>query len=215
MEQEEKLSIITRVEQQKKNSRRYNVYIDDSFAFGVHEDVLVKYRLIKGKELDKQEYKEILEAEERKKVEHKALRFLSYRARSRQEMQQYLRQQEYDLALIEDVLRELEVKKLIDDRQFAKQWSEDRILYKQKGPLMIKAELQQKGLAASDIEEAMENINDQEALSACLKLGQKKWEQLKKEQDARKREYKLKQYLLRRGYTYEQVQFVWEDLLQS
>ncbi|MDY3702578.1 MAG: recombination regulator RecX, partial [Limosilactobacillus coleohominis] len=42
---------ITKIEAQKRKGR-YNVYLDGKFAFPVAESVLIKFRLMKGVELD-------------------------------------------------------------------------------------------------------------------------------------------------------------------
>ena len=32
---------ITKMEQQKGNKKRYNIYVNDEYAFGIHEKILV------------------------------------------------------------------------------------------------------------------------------------------------------------------------------
>ena len=46
------LKKITKIEVQKKNKHRYSVYINDSFEFGINEEVLLKYGLEVGSEID-------------------------------------------------------------------------------------------------------------------------------------------------------------------
>ena len=45
--------VITKIEAQKKKGR-YNIYLNDAFAFGVDEATVVKYALFKGTELTKE-----------------------------------------------------------------------------------------------------------------------------------------------------------------
>lgn len=42
---------ITKITSQKQKGR-YNIFIDEQFAFGVTESVLIKFRLAKGLEID-------------------------------------------------------------------------------------------------------------------------------------------------------------------
>ena len=42
---------ITRLVRQKKNNQRVSIYLDDQFAFGVYEDLILLHQLYKGKEL--------------------------------------------------------------------------------------------------------------------------------------------------------------------
>ena len=39
---------ITKIEVQKKKQNRFNIYINDEFAFGVDEATLLKFSLTKG-----------------------------------------------------------------------------------------------------------------------------------------------------------------------
>ena len=50
--------VITKIEAQKKKGR-YNIYLNDAFAFGVDEATVVKYALFKGTELTKEQIEEI------------------------------------------------------------------------------------------------------------------------------------------------------------
>ena len=36
-----KLPVITKITQQKKDNERYNIFLDEKYAFSVHETVLV------------------------------------------------------------------------------------------------------------------------------------------------------------------------------
>lgn len=46
------MPFITKISTQKKNTERFNIFLDDKYAFSVDADVLVKFELKKGKELD-------------------------------------------------------------------------------------------------------------------------------------------------------------------
>ncbi|MGV3466194.1 MAG: recombination regulator RecX, partial [Heyndrickxia sp.] len=45
------MPIITKITVQKNLSDRYNIYLDEEYAFSVDEDVLTRFQLRKGKEL--------------------------------------------------------------------------------------------------------------------------------------------------------------------
>ena len=49
---------ITKIEAQKRKGR-YNVYLDGQYAFPVAESVLIKYRLMKGMELDQNQIAQV------------------------------------------------------------------------------------------------------------------------------------------------------------
>ncbi|WP_025028519.1 RecX family transcriptional regulator [Caldalkalibacillus mannanilyticus] len=205
---------ITRIEQQKKNSHRYNVYIDDQYAFSVHEDVLVSCRLLKGKELTIAYLNQILVEEEKKKIERAGLRYLSYRARTKKEMETHLSSKEFDLDLISDVISKWIDQGLIDDLRFAIQWCTERSEYKKRGKRVLREELKEKGVAPLWIEQALEHINDEVEWNACLQLAEKKVRMLKDFSEPRNRS-KLFQYLMRKGYSLELIQQIYRHLLQK
>lgn len=62
---------ISKITVQKKMKQRYNVYVDekgtDRYSFSVDEDTLIKFGMRKGLELNEDEIKEIVDADEAKK----------------------------------------------------------------------------------------------------------------------------------------------------
>ena len=54
---------VTKITTQKREGR-YNVFLDDQYAFPISEDVMIKYRIFKGMEIDKQLQEEILAADD-------------------------------------------------------------------------------------------------------------------------------------------------------
>ena len=51
--------VITKIEGSEEKKGRYNIYLNDAFAFGVDEATVVKYALFKGTELTKEQIEEI------------------------------------------------------------------------------------------------------------------------------------------------------------
>ncbi|WP_409340903.1 RecX family transcriptional regulator [Paenibacillus sp. MBLB4367] len=192
-------SVITSVEQQKRNKRRYNIFVDESFAFSVHEDILIKYRLLKGETIDNERMLEVIQAEERQEVYAHALRYIGRSPRSMKEVRQKLKLKGYEQTIIDLTIERLKNEKLIDDGMFAMQWTEHRIMNQSKGRNWVKQELQQKGIASENIQEAIASLDEEAELANASKLAAKKLSSLKGEPYERKQ--KLASFLLRRGYT--------------
>lgn len=53
------MPFITKISTQKKNTERFNIFLDEKYAFSVDADVLVRFDLKKGKELDELDILEI------------------------------------------------------------------------------------------------------------------------------------------------------------
>lgn len=90
-----------------------------------------------------------------------ASNLLSYRPRSRHELQQALTRKRIDPSIIQTALDQLEEHRLIDDHRFAQAWMEDRMRFRHRSRLRIKLELQQKGIESWIIGEVLGQYNDE------------------------------------------------------
>jgi regulatory protein len=149
--------MITSLEKQK-NRPRYNVFVAEEFAFSIHEDILVKFQIKKGHYLDQQLTEAVLKAEEFNKVKQSALRYLSYRQRTKQEIISYLQKKGYQCKDVLDIVSWLEQSGFLNDQVYAQQWIEQRVRSKPRGRYMLKQELLARGVEEQLIEEAAEEI---------------------------------------------------------
>ena len=53
------MKVITKIGRQKNNQERYNIYLNDEYAFAVDESTLIKFGLMKGKTLEQFDIDEI------------------------------------------------------------------------------------------------------------------------------------------------------------
>lgn len=196
---EQQLFVITMVEKQKRSRHRYNIFINDEYAFSVHEDIMIKHRLLKGETIHPEQTASILEDEERNQAYMKALRMIGRRPHSTSEVKRKLKEQGIEQAVIEWTCELLKKQNYINDEEFAKMWTEHRIYSQKKGRNLVRQELQQKGVSKELVKDAMEAIDPDEELQGALKLGQNKWKQTSGTVLDRKR--KTGAYLLRRGFT--------------
>ncbi|MDQ0164798.1 RecX family transcriptional regulator [Bacillus horti] len=219
MEQEhnpKQTGTISKIEVQKKNKQRYNIYIDGDYAFAVHEDILISQRLQKGKEITASELDVITAEEQYKKAERAAYHYLSYRPRTRKEIKDSLLRKDVEAGIVEQILDKLETEGYINDLDFALRWVSERIQLKLKGPLVLKEELRQKGISSRDIAEALGQLEYEEQVDACMRLAEKKWDQVKKRYtEKREQKHKLMMYLQRRGFSFEVIQPVIQRLEES
>ncbi len=88
---------ITDIRPQQKRHDRLSIIIDDEFAFGIHQDVLLTAGIAAGDELTDEQIAEIKRLEARRAAKEKAIRLLAYRARSRKEIADRLRQPVFKL----------------------------------------------------------------------------------------------------------------------
>ncbi|MGN7165911.1 regulatory protein RecX [Paenibacillus cellulositrophicus] len=203
---------ITEVERLAKPRGRYLISFGP-YTLSVHEDVLVKYRMVKGNAFTKQELEEIVVADERQQAYVEGLKALERKPRTRKEIEMKLRQKGIETGSIEYALNRLVEERLVDDESYARQWAQQRIRNHRKGKAWIRQELQQKGVDKSIISEALAEVSSDQEFEAALAAGRKKWNQTKGEAADRKR--KTGAYLMRRGYSGEQVRKVINQLLKE
>ena len=207
---------ITAIEVQKKNKNRFNVYIDDSFAFAVHEDVIVSHNLTVGKELPADYIEKVVLAEEQSKAKNYALRLLGYRARSEHEIRSRLHQKGFERDIIEETVRFLKKYNYIDDYAFAKTLVNDELNLKHSGEALIKQKLLQKGISKEIIQSVLSEILDEEeSLAACKTLAGKKLNTSYRNDAPKDKMRKLVVFLQRRGYPYSIIKKAVRELLDD
>ncbi len=205
---------ITRITTQKKNSQRYNVYVSEgekeSFGFGIDEAILIEFQLRKGMELDEATITELLKKDIVYKSYLLAINFLSYRMRSRKEIHDYLLQKEVEPEHISMILDRLSNKNLIDDRQFAEMFVRTRMNTSSKGPMIIKKELMEKGVAPKLAEEAIQLYTYEAQYKKVIKLVQKKLQQKRKD-SFRKQLQNVQGTLQQKGFSQDIIQTVLDE----
>lgn len=212
---------VTLIEPQKNNSQRYNVYLDDEFAFGIDEGNLVKFGLHKGQELAQEEVDRIFEESELYKLYSRALDYLSYRPRSVKEVRDYLREKsiKYQASgikgeaasgvVIQSIIDRLKRSQYLDDGEFTRWWIKQRTeTSKPRGPRFIRAELYQKGVDENLIKQVWQELKiDEQQL--CLKAAQNRARRYNFSNFKQRK--KLFDYLMRRGFNFDAV----EDVLKT
>jgi regulatory protein len=130
----------------------------------------------------------------------RALRLLSVRSRSRQELRQRLQQAGFERAEIDDALVDLERVGLVDDARFAREFVRDRVTTRLTGRRVIRTALRQKGVAAEVAEAALEEAGDDEERAVALATRRAARLTGLPPETAYRRLYDL---LLRRGYAHD------------
>ncbi|MEK4880537.1 MULTISPECIES: regulatory protein RecX [Paenibacillus] len=201
---------ITKVERQKKSDHRYIIHFG-AYNMTVHEDVMIKYRMITGNSFMKADLEGIVVADERQRAYVEGLRYLERKPRTAMEMTRRLRQKEIGETIIAEVVQRLQEERLLDDPLYAKQWAEQRIANQRKGKMWIRQELREKGIDKTLIAEALENITPEQELESALETGRKKWNLIRG--DASDKRRKTGAFLMRRGFSGDMVRQVINTLL--
>lgn len=200
---------VTALRIQKRRKNRVNVFLDGEYAFSLQDTVAATLRL--DQTLTEQEIKALKQRDNSERAYERALSYLTYRPRSRQEIQHYLEGKEVDRETIDSVLTRLERNHLVDDRDLARYWVENRQTFRPRGPWALRAELRRKGIAPQVIEEAIQPLDEEtEALHAAERV-LRRMARLDRETFRRR----LWSYLQRRGFGYEVARRVTDRLWQQ
>lgn len=209
------MALITKITTQKKNSDRFNIYIDqgngEEYGFSVDTDILIKYKLKKGLEINTEELQEVLYEDEIKKGFNRSLQFLSFRMRSVNEVAEYLKKNEYEERVIAQVIKKLKEYNYVDDAEFAKMFVRTRKNTTSKGTGLITRELVQKGVGNKEIEQALQEFPHEEQVEAAAAFAQKKSNQAKGISN-HERKNKISQQLLQKGYSWEVIELALQSV---
>ncbi|SHE44896.1 regulatory protein [Atopostipes suicloacalis DSM 15692] len=194
--------MISKIEPQKRKGR-YNVYINDDFAFGIDEEVLIKFELNKGLHVTKELQEKIENEDSYYKAYQKTLNYLSYSLRSEKQIRDYLAKHElYHFS--DRMIEQLKSMRLIDDLNFAQSYVRSQANINQKGPRNIEQDLKQKGIKEEFILTALDEYPYEQQLENAISLASKKWGQTSKNSEIESVQ-KVKAYLLNKGYTFDLV----------
>lgn len=207
------MAIITKITTQQKNQDRFNVFIDygngkgEEFAFSVDSEVLIKFQLKKGMELDDFSFLEIQYQDDIRKAYNLAVNYLARRMRSKKEIEDYLVQKEVDEPVINEVIHKLTEQRYINDQEYAVAFVRTQANTTDKGPNVVKMELKEKGIPDGILLEALDEFPFKQQIEKAGKITEKFYQKNAKESSKIKKQ-KLEQLLLRKGYSYEVINIV-------
>ena len=106
-------------------------------------------------------------------AKQKAYRLLSLRPHSEKELEKKLREKGFPAVVIKEALEKLHDLKYLNDASFANQWARNLAVNKLWGNRKIIASLQEKGVAAQLIDDAIaaarQEISEEEAIAVLIK----------------------------------------------
>ena len=200
---------ITALRFQGRNRERVNVFLDGRFAFALMATEAARLR--KGQLLTDVEIAALRGEDERQRAYDQAVRFLSYRPRSRAEMAHYLRGKHLDESVIDEILERLTQAGYLDDEAFARFWVENRSCFRPRSRRALEYELRQKGLSRQVIVQALGSLDDEAAAWQAVRHLLPRWSAL---DDDRLRQ-KIAGFLGRRGFGYEVIDAVFKKACQA
>lgn len=204
---------ITKIEQQKKNTSRYSIYVDGEFAVGVHESIFFSANLHVRDEITPEQIADFEKQDAVLRAKESAFNLLKFRQRSKAELRFRLARKEFDSAVVEQVIDEFCTKGYLNDEKFAREFAEDQLTRKSIGPLRLRSELTKKQVPKTIIENVLSDIyNKYDPYKLAEQAADKK---LAKEKtgDYETVYRRVSNYLARRGFSWEIISDILEKKL--
>jgi regulatory protein len=201
--------VITALRFQKRNKNRVNVYLDGQFAFGLAAIKAAHLRV--GQELSDEDIARLQMQDGVERAYERALNFLSYRPRSEAEVRRNLRKKNVADEVVESVVERLERAGLLDDREFARYWVENRRQFNPRGTRALRHELWQRGVPDSIISDVLVGFDEEAAARKAAEAGARRLAHLEPRDFRRK----LGAYLARRGFSYAVIGTLVEEMLEA
>lgn len=205
------MPIITKIEAQKKDENRVNIYVNEQFFMGIYKELVFTLHLKKGMEVDENSLRELIHNEMYIKAKNKALTILSKVPQSERNIIKKL-SNDFDEDIINEVLDFLRKYNFVNDNDLAERITNTNLNLNKCGKNKIKQNLYNKGIDKKTIDSVVSNIDSDVEFENAMYLAKKRYERVKNE--PRNKIYqKISQHLAYKGFSYEIIKRVLNKLL--
>ena len=192
---------ITAIKKQKKRNR-FNIFIDEKFAFALSEIALPQLNLYVNKEIGENDLSEIKAKIFFFEAEKVLINYLKYRQRTEKEIVSKLRQKGYQSGIISQLIEKYQKLGYINDEDFAESYLLDLISHHPQGKYLLISKLRQKGISKEVIDELIfKHISDDIEIEMADRLLTQQRNRFAK-YDTKERHEKALAYLQRKGFSY-------------
>lgn len=179
----------------RRNPNKLSLYLDGRYFTSLSRDLVLKLGITTDEELTEEQVDLLGLRANEEKARSYALRLLSYRPRSKNELLERLTKKGYPQEIIRKVVENLAKENLISDYEYAKSIVRHYLNFRLKGRHKIIYELKKRGISEEIINQVLKEINPEEELRALKTLLAKKL--MSKTQEPSK----LKARLMRSGFS--------------
>lgn len=212
--------IVSKLEYQKRDPKRVNLYIDGKFYCGISIDTLAKHSLYDGLVIEEDVLNNILVEEISLRFWNRVLEYISKSPKSEFQILKYLKELRFkkkgiwykeDLEIEWDTLFSKTVERLkkykyIDDENFARMFVQSRLRVKPRGKSVLVGELLSKGVS-KDIAQRVCDEEVEDEYDVLKKTFEKKYRGKKFDI----KDSKMVNFLLRKGFSWDLIQRLERD----
>ncbi len=189
----------------KKKNGLYDVHLSNGDKMTVHEESLIRHRLLSDRELTEEELKEIHQSIQYDEAYVGALKYISYKLRSHHEIRDHLAE-EYEPHVVDDVVERLQDENYVNDEMYAEALKNTMLNTSDKGPGMLERELKKHRIDEGIIFRKTSDFSEAVDSERMNKLKEKELKRYK----GSKRHFsmKLQEKLMTRGYYKEHFDLI-------
>ncbi len=206
---------VTKIEYQKRDPNRVNIYIDEQFFCGISLDTLAKENLYEGLNVDEHTLERIVQTDLMSRFLTRVTEYLSHSPKTEFQVLRYLRNLKFkkkdiwfkqDINLewdifFEEIVSKLKKYKYIDDENFARMFVQSRLRSKPRGKSVLIGELLSKGVSR----EIADTVCEQEVVDE-LDILRNSFEKRYRGRVFDIKDQKMVNFLLRKGFSWDLIE---------
>lgn len=196
---------ITKIEPQKRDASRFNLHIDGEFFCGVHIDVVVKYALEVGREMEKELLQRVVFESEKSAALSKAVNYMKSAMKTEAQVSKYLKDKGFSANISQYVIDKLIEYRYLNDEEYVVAYISAN--FEKFGEYKLRANLLTKGVRASLVDKHIKKIDFDEAVVYNLAI-----KYLKNKDVSFKNLGKLARFLASRGFSFDDINAVLERI---
>lgn len=187
---------ITKLEIQKNNKDRVNLYLDEKYYSGISLELVVREHLKVGLDIDEEYLRNLILEDEKGKALAKAIKYIGTNLKTAKQLRDYLRKKDYNPNTINYVMDKLIEYNYLDDENYARAYV---LTYSTKyGKLKLKSQLKSKGVSDEIIDKYLDTANIDSIEKVALKY-------MKNREFTYENCHKLSRFLYSRGYEFDEI----------
>lgn len=203
---------ITKIEVQKNNKDRFNLYIDGEFNMGIDSATYVKFNLRKDDRLTQEQLQAIREYDDYRRAINSAVVYLSYKKRTEKEIRDYLKKNDIAEEVIQQVIHYCYDNRYIDHDDYAKSLMNTMVNTTDKGPDIYRQKLFEKGIERPLIDHYYALYTEEMTAERMQKLIQKQLKRHQGRTSSHLAGQKTIQTLVQKGYNLNNIMPYMEEM---
>lgn len=196
---------ITKIETQKHNPQKANVYVDGEYKFALSVKGCAENYLYEGREITEKQIAQFSDMDTKNLASNYLTYLLNFGMKTESELREKMRKKDYSTCDIDFAIDKAKRYGYVDDVNYVKCYIQQRANQNGWGPNKVIGMLLQKGVDRAIIQEGIDKyMSNDDLYNTVLELGMKKYASLDKGKNTPKQcREKVLRHLLSKGFTYD------------